>query len=129
MHNMQVTFSEIGTLLLQQNQYVTTHFHLSSTHEIFLVKFICAFCEGRKILRYLHRRFDWHYIGQIYGGYFAKICGLLRVYELYLSVQFSRTLFSKVVPHFLSANLLILIRDIKTSQTSSKIVLKLKCPT
>ena len=24
-----------------------------------------------------------YYIGQIYGGDFAKICGLLRVYELY----------------------------------------------
>ena len=31
----------------------------------------------------LHRRFDWHYIGQIYGGDFAKFCGLLRIYELY----------------------------------------------
>ena len=34
-------------------------------------------------MRNLHRRFDWHYIGQIYGGDFAKYCGLLRVYELY----------------------------------------------
>ena len=24
----------------------------------------------------------WHYIGQIYGGDFAKSCGLLRIYEL-----------------------------------------------
>ena len=31
-----------------------------------------------------HCRFDWHYIGQIYGGDFAKFCGLLRIYELYL---------------------------------------------
>ena len=28
-------------------------------------------------------RFDWHYKGQIYGGDFAKFCGLLRIYELY----------------------------------------------
>ena len=35
----------------------------------------------------LHRRFDWHYIGQIYGGDFAKFCGLLRIYELYKDVQ------------------------------------------
>ena len=32
----------------------------------------------------LHRRFDCYYIGQIYGGDFAKICGLLRIYELYI---------------------------------------------
>ena len=25
---------------------------------------------------------DWHYIGQIYGGDFAKFCGLLRISEL-----------------------------------------------
>ena len=34
-------------------------------------------------MRNLHRRFDRYYIGQIYGGDFAKICDLLRVYELY----------------------------------------------
>ena len=57
-----------------------------------MVKFIYAekatkFCEistaDHKILRNLHRRFDLHYIGQIYGGDFAKFCGLLRIYELY----------------------------------------------
>ena len=40
------------------------------------------FWEGHKILRNLHRRFDRYYIGQIYGVDFAKICGLLRIYEL-----------------------------------------------
>jgi hypothetical protein len=34
-------------------------------------------------LRNLHHRFDWHYIGQIYGGDFAKYCGLLRIHNLY----------------------------------------------
>ena len=29
------------------------------------------------------RRFDWYYIGQIYGGDLAKFCGLLRIHELY----------------------------------------------
>ena len=28
--------------------------------------------------------FDRYYIGQIYGGDFAKFCGLLRIYELYI---------------------------------------------
>ena len=42
------------------------------------------FWEGHKILRNLHRRFDCYYIGQIYGGDFAKFCGLLRIYELYV---------------------------------------------
>ena len=41
------------------------------------------FWEGHKILRNLHRRFDRYYIGQIYGEYFAKICGLLRIYKLW----------------------------------------------
>ena len=41
------------------------------------------FWEGHKILRNLHRRFDRYYIGQIYSGDFAKICGLFRIYELY----------------------------------------------
>ena len=40
------------------------------------------FWEGHNILRNLHRRFDWHYIGQIYCDDFAKFCGLLRIYEL-----------------------------------------------
>ena len=31
----------------------------------------------------LHLTFDWHYIGQKKGEYFAKFCGLLRIYELY----------------------------------------------
>ena len=40
--------------------------------------------KGHKILQNIHRRrFDWHYIGQIYGGDFTKFCGLLRTYELY----------------------------------------------
>ena len=42
------------------------------------------FWEGHKILRNLHCRFEFdrYYIGQIYGGDFAKFCGLLRIYEL-----------------------------------------------
>ena len=34
-------------------------------------------------MRNLHHRFDRYYIGQVYGGDFSKICGLLRIYELY----------------------------------------------
>ena len=45
----------------------------------------------------LHRRFDRYYIGQIYGGDFAKICGLLRIYELYLLPKFSRVSFTIVL--------------------------------
>ena len=36
------------------------------------------------MMRNLHRRFDRYYIGQIYGGDFTKICGLLKINELYL---------------------------------------------
>ena len=41
------------------------------------------FLESHKILRNLHGRFDWHYIGQMYTGDFSKFCGFLRIYELY----------------------------------------------
>ena len=47
---------------------------------------IHIFCEGHKILRNLHGRFDWHYIEQIYGGDFANFGGLLRIYELYNNI-------------------------------------------
>ena len=40
------------------------------------------FWEGHKFLRNLHRRFVQCGNGQIYGGDFAKFCGLLRIYEL-----------------------------------------------
>ena len=45
------------------------------------------FCEkDAKILRNHHHRFVLcsNLVGQIYGGDFAKFCGLLRIYELYL---------------------------------------------
>ena len=48
-----------------------------------LVRFIYSE-KATKFLRNLHLRFDWHYIGQIYGGDFAKFCGLLGICELYL---------------------------------------------
>ena len=35
-------------------------------------------------MRNLRQLFDWQYIGQIIVGDFAKFCGLLRIYELYL---------------------------------------------
>ena len=35
----------------------------------------------------LHQLFDWQYIGQIIGGDFAKFCGLLRIYELYVVLE------------------------------------------
>ena len=44
---------------------------------------IYIFWEGHKILRNPHR----YYVGQIYGGDFAKICSLLRIYELYWKCQ------------------------------------------
>ena len=44
---------------------------------------VYVFWEGHKILQNLHSRFDRYYIPQIYGGDFAKSCGLLRIYELW----------------------------------------------
>ena len=40
-------------------------------------------CGGHKILRNLHSRFVLCSASQIYGGDFAKFCGLPRIYELY----------------------------------------------
>ena len=40
------------------------------------------FWEGHKIVQNLHQLFDWQYIGQIISRDFAKLCGLLRIYEL-----------------------------------------------
>ena len=37
-------------------------------------------------MRNLHRRFVLCSNGQIYGGDFAKFCGLLRIYELYIKL-------------------------------------------
>ena len=51
------------------------------------------FLEGHKILRNLHQSFDWQY-WQIIGGDLAKFCGLLRIYELYLQVQWRSSLCS-----------------------------------
>ena len=48
---------------------------------IYLSK-VHIFWEDHKILRNLHRRFDRSYIGQIYGGNFENISGVLRIYEL-----------------------------------------------
>ena len=44
------------------------------------------FWEGHKILWNLHRRFVLCSASQIYGGDFTKFCGLLRIYELYLTI-------------------------------------------
>ena len=41
------------------------------------------FWEGLKILRNLHLAFDCMYCSQKWGEDFAKICGILRVYELH----------------------------------------------
>ena len=52
---------------------------------IYFILKVHIFWEGHKILQNLHQLFDWQYTGQIIGGDFAKFCGLLRIYELYLS--------------------------------------------
>ena len=48
-----------------------------------LVSKVCIFWDGHKVLRNLHGRFVLCIEIQIYGGDFAKLCGLLRIYELY----------------------------------------------
>ena len=55
---------------------IQTHCNIIVTSKVHI------FWEGHKILWNLHRRFVLCCNGQIYGGYFAKFCGLLRIYEL-----------------------------------------------
>ena len=51
-------------------------------------------------MRNLYQLFDWQYIGQIIGGDFAKFCGLLRTYELYLIYHNSPKIM--IISHFFS---------------------------
>ena len=46
------------------------------------------FWDGHKFLQNLHRRFVLCSNGQIYSGDFAKLCGLLRIYGIYLKKTF-----------------------------------------
>ena len=48
------------------------HFVICKYISTYLCK-VHIFWEGHKSLRNLHRRFDWHYVGQIYGGDFTII--------------------------------------------------------
>ena len=45
------------------------------------------FWEGLKILRNLHQLFVLCTASQIIGGYFAKFCGLLRIYQVYTKLS------------------------------------------
>ena len=57
------------------------------------------FSEGHEILRNLHQLFVLCPASQIIGGYFAKFCGFLRIYELYWCAQktFALTLIQHTV--------------------------------
>ena len=52
-------------------------------HQITCCSKVHIFWEGHKILQNLHRSFVLHTASQIIGGDFAKLCGLIRIYELY----------------------------------------------
>ena len=57
----------------------------SSIKRLFMIEIsdkVHIFWEGHKFLWNLHRTFVLCSNGQIYGGDFAKFCGLLRIYEL-----------------------------------------------
>ena len=60
----------------------------------YFVAKVHTFWEGHKILQNLHQKFALCCVSQIYSGYFAKFCGLLRIYELYnflIFYSFERT--------------------------------------
>ena len=51
--------------------------------QLFKIK-LHIFWEGHIMLRNLHLTFDCMYCGQKLGEDFAKLCGLLRIYEPYI---------------------------------------------
>ena len=57
--------------------------------DIFLGVKVHIFCEGHKILRNLLLTFDCMYCSQKLAEDFAKFCGPLRIYELYLGFMTS----------------------------------------
>ena len=63
----------------------------SSSYQYFLLAVdsckVHIFWEGHKILRNFHLTFDCMYCSQKLGEDFAKFCGLLRIYELYLKIK------------------------------------------
>mgnify|MGYP007025462761 CR=1 FL=1 len=93
MHSLSSTdffMSVIDTVHLDDPQMLSFSSHKVQWQKKFLqiwLAFIYVkvhiFWEGHKILQNLHCKFDRYYIRQIYGGDFAKLRGLLRIYELY----------------------------------------------
>ena len=53
------------------------------SNDVLRILFISSYIEGHKILRNLHQLFVLCTASQIIGGDFAKVCGLLRIYEPY----------------------------------------------
>ncbi len=74
------TYLDSGPLFLDCNfewNPVEIHDQKNVTYKVHI------FSEGHNFLWNLHHRFVLCSNGQIYGGHFAKFCGLLRIYELY----------------------------------------------
>ena len=68
---------------------VLTFFQIGCGHTVIGHLFFGDLSQKKKLseikppLIIYRSKFDGYYIGQIYGGDFAKICGLLRIHELY----------------------------------------------
>ena len=71
---------------LARFQEQTSSFHLTPTQVIHANK-VHIFWEGYKILRNLPLTFDCIYCSQKLAEDFAKFCGLLRIYELEISMK------------------------------------------
>ena len=77
--------------------------YMNFTAMILKLKKVHIFWDGHIILQNLHQLFDWQYIGQTIGGDFAKFCGLLRIYKLYLeSCQVAIGQFFVIKPDLIS---------------------------
>ena len=62
-------------------EITTTYVLFSFSYSIVKVH-ICILKRPKNFCKNLHSVFDCHFIGQIYGGDFAKFSSLLRIYEL-----------------------------------------------
>ena len=72
----------LSLLTFYYQQYVYWSSHMWSINKVHI------FCEGHKILRNLPLTFDSSTYSQKLGEDFAKLYGLLRIYELYASGKF-----------------------------------------
>ena len=73
-------FRVIVMELTEESEFIMDNKVYAIPQDIMIGK-VHIFWEGQNFLQNLHRRFVLWSASQIYNGDFAKMCGLLRIYE------------------------------------------------